>query len=107
MDGKIFCQHCHQYLVKKSFIRHKRLYYDSDADQWIKKRCTDMFDFEEDPELCADETAFQISHDGSNVGCSSNEVDCIPPPLVELDEEVNNFGELLIYCILKFMNTSN
>lgn len=90
-DSTTFCPHCQQNLSKKSFIKHKRLYYDSDTDQWMKKRCTDdMFDFQEDLELLADESAFDVGF-----ASSSNEADGSPPPIVEFDQDFCEFLALI------------
>ena len=38
----IFCPHCGIYVAIMTFWMHKRVYYDSDTDQWIKKDTGDM-----------------------------------------------------------------
>ena len=37
-ERKVLCPHCDNYLSKKTLATHRRLYYDSTADRWIKKR---------------------------------------------------------------------
>lgn len=37
-EGKLQCPHCETLLSRKSYEAHKRLYYDGDANDWIKKR---------------------------------------------------------------------
>ena len=43
----IFCLHCGIYVARKTFRMHKRVYYDSDTDQWIKKKALDTGDMSE------------------------------------------------------------
>ena len=38
MDERINCTHCGGFVSKKTFLAHKRIYYDSTTDQWLKKR---------------------------------------------------------------------
>ena len=35
---RVHCIHCGEFVSKKTFLAHKRIYYDSDSDQWIKKK---------------------------------------------------------------------
>ena len=36
-DQKVLCPHCGNSVTKKTLCAHKRLYYDNDTGQWIKK----------------------------------------------------------------------
>ena len=36
--GESFLPHCDDWVSRKIFLAHKRVYYDSICDQWVKKR---------------------------------------------------------------------
>ena len=38
---RVLCGHCKQWLKAKAFRTHRRLYYDEDSEQWLKKLCED------------------------------------------------------------------
>lgn len=42
-DGRVHCPHCEETVGKRTYWRHKRLYYDSSTDQWQtdRERITD------------------------------------------------------------------
>ena len=40
-EDEVFCPHCGVEVAKKTFKTHKRLYYDSNTDQWVKRRTTE------------------------------------------------------------------
>ena len=33
-DGRVYCPHCEETVGKRTYWRHKRLYYNSSTDQW-------------------------------------------------------------------------
>ena len=37
-ERRIHCTHCGGLVSKKTFLAHKRVYYDSNSDQWVKRR---------------------------------------------------------------------
>ena len=44
-DPRQFCPHCSQTLSTKTYKAHKRLYFDSNSNSWIKRRKADPEDF--------------------------------------------------------------
>ena len=42
-SNEVFCPHCGGEVAKKTYQTHKRLYYDSDTDQWVKRKATDLY----------------------------------------------------------------
>ena len=44
-DHRQFCPHCSQTLLTKTYKAHKRLYFDSGSNSWIKRRKADPEDF--------------------------------------------------------------
>jgi hypothetical protein len=44
---KYHCPHCDSYLVKKTFKRHKELYFDDESEQWIRSEHASGNDSEE------------------------------------------------------------
>ena len=38
----VFCDHCKQRLSAKVYRVHRKLYYDQDSEQWLKKCCDDL-----------------------------------------------------------------
>ena len=40
----VFCPHCGALVSRKTYRMHKRLYYDSDTEQWIKRKALDSGD---------------------------------------------------------------
>lgn len=91
---KQVCPHCDSLLSKKAFEAHRRLYYDSGSQQWIKKRCLQQ------PEVCAfDEPSEEEHAFDPNPG---NRTDSTvlepplepPPPIVEFDATLEgNLGK--------------
>ena len=45
--SRFWCDHCSQWLSVKAFKDHKRLYYDQQTDQWIKKMRDDFYGLSE------------------------------------------------------------
>lgn len=39
--ASVVCPHCGHLLSKKTYLSHKRLYYDEEGDAWIKKQKLD------------------------------------------------------------------
>ena len=35
---EVFCPHCGTCVANKTYRMHKRLYYDDQGDQWVKKK---------------------------------------------------------------------
>ena len=33
-----FCPHCGIEVARKTYLAHRRLYFDSDTDQWVKRK---------------------------------------------------------------------
>lgn len=88
------CPHCETMLSKKSFDAHKRLYYDEDASNWIKKRrlttdeehmllsetehAIEQFEFDFDASYDSDSSVHQYDQPGPKLDD--------PPPHVDFDE---------------------
>ena len=83
-DAKYRCQHCDLLLSKKTFERHKRLYYDDSTCQWIKKRCVSA----EEPVCDFDEPSLELDAFSPNEPNHSNIPCDPPPPLVSLEQPV-------------------
>ena len=106
--GKYHCPHCENTLSKKSYDAHKRLYYDEDAGQWIKRRRLTTND--EHTILSETENAIeQFDFDANltdSIESPTDIEDELPPPYIDLGdivEEVNTHrqGEcnvIIIYC---------
>ena len=41
---KLLCPHCDGYLAKKTYKRHKELYFDEESNQWISQPSVDDFE---------------------------------------------------------------
>ena len=41
-QGRVFCPHCDEYLAKRTYWLHKRLYYDASLDTWGKNGNTSV-----------------------------------------------------------------
>ena len=76
------CKHCNRKLLKKSYERHKSLYYDEIAKQWIKNSDSNL---DEELEL-SDEDLMDFSND--TVTEDSN---CVPP-IVEFKDDSDHTG---------------
>ena len=80
-DAKYECQHCDALLSKKTFERHKRLYYDESTCQWVKRRCVST----EEPVCDFDEPSLELDAlcpsepNPSSISCD------LPPPLINLE----------------------
>ena len=37
-ERRIYCTHCGVFMSRKTYLAHKRVYYDKSTDQWIKRR---------------------------------------------------------------------
>ena len=84
MDNRKICPHCNVLLSRKAFEAHRRLYYDSIAQTWVKKRCSESLitcDFDE-PVLPVQPSQEELAFD-----CCEPRTDCLdveqPPPVVE------------------------
>ncbi len=81
-----FCPHCGEYLTKKVYKTHQRIYYDGDTQQWVKKRHTSQStDF-----LIDNDSESDLDQDRSSRSSSSN--DC--PPVVGFDEDGDSDEEV-------------
>ena len=38
---EVFCPHCGRDVAKKTYRMHKRMYFDPDTDQWVKRKAPD------------------------------------------------------------------
>ena len=86
----IFCPHCFTYLSLKAYDTHKRLFYDGDTNQWIKKTCLTTEEHRQElasTEQAVEECDFDFGgeeHDGGHV----SEVDS-RPPMVDFEDDPN------------------
>ena len=39
---EVYCPHCGVEIVKKTYKVHKRLYFDMNSDQWMKRKAGDV-----------------------------------------------------------------
>ena len=83
-DVKYRCQHCDVLLSKKTFEKHKRLYYDDSTCQWIKRRCMCT----EEPLCDFDEPSLELDAFCPNKPNQSSIPCDPPPPLVNLEQPV-------------------
>ena len=77
------CLHCDCELSKKTYETHKRLYYDNESDQWIKKRCLIPSDYKKalaTTEVALEEFDPEDHSEEESIGFDR-------PPLIELDDE--------------------
>lgn len=89
MSESTFCPHCSCVLSKKTYSAHRRLYYDEDTTQWVKKREVECdFDDQGNHDLCAfDETS-------SGTAGEHSVQDVLPPIIVDFilsDDEDTSF----------------
>ena len=40
-SDEVFCPHCGTYVANKTYKMHRRLYFDVQTDQWVKKKAAD------------------------------------------------------------------
>ena len=81
-NGKCRCEHCDKLLCKKTFERHKRLYYDDSTCKWIKKRCVRT----EEPPCDFDEPSLELDAFCQNE-LSHSSIPCAPP-LINLEQPI-------------------
>lgn len=77
------CPHCNFSLSKKAYETHKRLYYNTESDQWIKKHCLipdEQIDSLVTTELALEECEFDL--DDSENSDSHSDL----PPVPEFDD---------------------
>lgn len=76
------CPHCDCKLSRKTYNTHKRLYYNKESDQWIKKRC--LIPNEHRDTLVSTEVALEeFDLIGSSSGEESTESHPDRPPLAD------------------------
>lgn len=85
----ILCPHCECYLAKKTFKRHRHLYFNKTTEEWTKE-CPDSGDDEP-----FDEVDFLMDHEpdvGVNEGTQK---DMEEPPIVNFDSDsdMEHLGE--------------
>ncbi len=83
-----FCPHCGDVLTKKVYKTHRRLYYDDDTQQWIKKRRPDT-------DFLADDIDLDLETPDSRPNESSlnnRRDDC--PPIVDFDDVFEPLSDL-------------
>lgn len=91
------CPHCERELSKKTFEAHKRLYYDRELDQWIKKQC--LIPSEHKNALATSEVALEGFDPIDDDKSDKEDSDFDRPPLIELgDESDNSLEEKLDLC---------
>ena len=79
------CPHCNQYLSRKSYLYHKRLYYNHSEDCWVgRKRPRFDGDSLEDPELFDEDDIMPFQPDSCRPLASSSPP---PIPIFESDDE--------------------
>ncbi len=76
-SSSYFCPHCGDVLTKKVYKTHRRLYYDDDTQQWIKKR-------HQDTDFLVDDIDFALETRPNQSSGTSD--DC--PPVVDFDDEL-------------------
>ena len=80
------CPHCGHSVSTKTYLAHKRVYYDDDSDQWIKVRKLDSCDF-----LVED---LDFDEDGGSAAQTD-----LPPPLVDFDKHRSEGVCQILYLI--------
>lgn len=111
--GKYHCPHCEIVLSKKSYDAHKRLYYDEDASQWIKKRrftTKDEHTLLSETEHAIEQFDFDANFDWqSDLQNPSNDSEHeLPPPYIDLSnmEKVDDHQHGEYNCWLQIAHCS-
>ena len=92
--GREICPHCSCSLSRKVYEAHKRLYFNADSNQWVKKLCLTSIEYRDSlaiTELALEECDdFQNSDvDERRIGSTSD-----PPPLVDFDSDNSVISEV-------------
>lgn len=74
---KYYCPHCDSYLVKKTFKRHKELYFDNESGQWIQSEHAGGNDSEEFEDIGESESPPEVR----SYGADSDE-----PPMIDFTD---------------------
>ena len=80
-DDELFCPHCSCSLSCKAYYAHKRIYFDADSEQWVKKRnIEDVINW--------DGVDFDATDVNSPIGSKSQQSEHTdPPPIIDFFSE--------------------
>ena len=97
-SGRNHCPHCDSMLARKTYDAHKRLYYDVETDQWIKKRrltTDDEYNLLSSTENAMEQLDFDTSCFNlapSTLDESNNSSQDEAPPIVDFNEMEQNIS---------------
>lgn len=93
-DQKNFCPHCTSLLSRKAYATHKRLYYDGQTDQWVKKQKLADEAVLRESEKAMEAYDFEAFHSQPSIVTSDTELH--PPSPINFDMSSASGKEVII-----------